>query len=259
MVGVPPPNEALVLFGVRPCDARAFLCLDKVFLDPQCIDPYYAARRERSLVICLACNTPCETCFCTSVGGSPDSREGADVLVRDRGEILHFESVTDEGDAFLATYADLFDSDVQPVEVSEAPEGAEEAKPCVDTTGIDGKMNALFDSPLWEATAERCLSCGACTFLCPTCQCFAIHDQGDGDGAERIRTHDSCQFALFTREASGHNPRGSTGSRLRQRMLHKFCYTVERYGVLSCVGCGRCVRVCPVNIDVRETVAEVAR
>ena len=109
------------------------------------------------------------------------------------------------------------------------------------------------------ATRERCLACGACSFLCPTCHCFDIQDEVTAEGGVRFRCWDTCQFGEFTRMGAGHNPRPTQKERVRQRVSHKFKYLVEEFGRLGCTGCGRCVEACPVNIDIRSVLARRSR
>jgi formate hydrogenlyase subunit 6/NADH:ubiquinone oxidoreductase subunit I len=115
-------------------------------------------------------------------------------------------------------------------------------------------MDKGFEDPIWNRLTESCIGCGACTYLCPTCHCFDIADEQHHYQGRRIRTWDSCQYPQFTRHASGHNPRPARKHRLRQRFMHKFSYTVEKSGDIYCVGCGRCVVHCPVNLDIREVI-----
>ena len=123
---------------------------------------------------------------------------------------------------------------------------------------ITEKLRGMFEHPLWEDIHQRCLGCGVCTYLCPTCYCFDIQDIPSGHGqGTRIRSWDSCMFSSFTLQASGHNPRSSLKQRLRQRIMHKFNYFVENYGVLGCVGCGRCIKNCPAGIDIREIIQHI--
>jgi sulfhydrogenase subunit beta (sulfur reductase) len=257
LVGVPMPDEKAVVFGVRPCDALSLLCLDKVFLDEKFVDPYYGSRRENTLVISLACKDPAETCFCTSVGGSPAGKDGADILANDVGEELLFEAVTEKGEAFMQEHASLF-AKAGAAETKAAKQqtaAAENKMAAVNMSGIAEKLRKLYDSPMWETSARKCLGCGVCTFLCPTCHCFAIYDEKE----RRVRCHDACMYTAFTLEASGHNPRGTKGQRRRQRVMHKFRYTVENFDTIFCVGCGRCIINCPVNMDIRETIATVQK
>ena len=256
-----PATGKVVLFGLRPCDALSLLYLDKVFLDEDPVDPYYRSRREHSLVISLACSAPARTCFCTSVGASPSGKEGADVLAFDLGETLLFEGVTEKGEAFLGAHSGLFENPTEEEIAARDAQaaGAEKKVPVVDTADIAEKLPGLFESPLWDEAAQRCLSCGVCAFSCPTCHCFGLYDEKVGPVGRRVRAQGTCMFPLFTAEASGHNPRTHAGQRMRQRIMHKFRYTAENFGEIFCVGCGRCITNCPVNMDIRETVAEVSQ
>ncbi len=127
----------------------------------------------------------------------------------------------------------------------------------IDATALAGKLSDIFDSDIWDRWHDRCLGCGTCTYLCPTCHCFDIAEEATNNIGQRVRNWDSCMFDLFTLHASGHNPRDLQRQRLRQRVMHKFSYTVDRYNQPFCVGCGRCVNRCPVNIDIREILGEL--
>ena len=258
---VPMPEGKTVLFGLRPCDALALVHLDKVFLDEQYVDPYYGARRENTVVISLACAEPAETCFCTSVGGSPAGTDGADAIAFDLGDSVLFESATKEGAEFVKRHKNLLKKPkADQVKAAEKmAKAAEKRVPSVDVADIAGKLRAVFESAAWDTIAERCLGCGVCTYSCPTCHCFGIYDEKRDTGGRRIRAQDGCMFPMFTLEASGHNPRSTTGERMRQRIMHKFRYTVENFGAIFCVGCGRCIIKCPVNMDVREVLSEATR
>jgi ferredoxin len=131
---------------------------------------------------------------------------------------------------------------------------AEKKVPVVKTSGVKQRLDKEYESPLWEAVAERCLGCGACAYLCPTCHCFDVTDEGKDGAGKRVRTWDCCQYSQFTHHGSGHNPRPSRKERARQRIMHKFRYNVDNFHAVFCVGCGRCIEYCPVNVDVRETL-----
>ena len=245
-----------VLFGVRPCDAQSLAYLDKVFGGDPVADPYYAARRNNTLVISLACARPSDVCFCTSTGGSPAGRVGADIIAFDLDTSMLFESVSGKGEAFLKNNGDML-RDPTPAEEQAKEQQASAATAKLDT--IPAKpLKEIANAPLWDAIAETCLSCGACTYLCPTCHCFSLYDDKQAEGGRRLRLHDACMFSSFVREASGHNPRTRPGDRMRQRIMHKFSYAPENFGDLFCVGCGRCIANCPSNIDIRETLSKVS-
>jgi ferredoxin len=123
--------------------------------------------------------------------------------------------------------------------------------------GTEEKLNTMIDSPLWEELSNPCLTCAACTYLCPTCYCFDIQDVAKEDRGKRVRVWDSCMFRIYTLEASGHNPRPDKSRRMRQRVMHKFNYYPFLHKEYGCVGCGRCIKYCPVNIDIRETIRKV--
>jgi len=248
----------IFLFGVRPCDARAFVALDKVFLDGELTDPYYASLRGKSTVITLACTRATSSCFCTSVGGGPGDGTGADVRAVNLETELLLTAQTSRGEELLSFAADLL-AEPTPAAVEESVERIR----CVEdqitpfkTDDIARRLRGAYDSPFWEAAGTKCLGCGACSFLCPTCYCFDITDEIRNGVGRRIRTWDSCAYPLFTLHGSGHNPRPTPKERWRQRIMHKFRYAVENYDTPFCVGCGRCIRNCPVSMDLRTALKE---
>jgi len=262
---VKPQAPQCAVFGVRPCDGRGTVRMDRVFTD-HVADPYYNARRKNVAYVGLACNvTPAPTCFCKSVGGSPVSSEGLDILLTDLGDKYFAQAVTKTGEALMAAADKLFakvsPADKKSVDKAHADALAQPQRAVKDAAGAPAKLKAAFDSPLWEEMARACIGCGICTFLCPTCHCFDINDEVTGSTplkGNRVRTWDNCQFPDFTMHSSGHNPRENTGARLRQRVSHKFRYFHENFGMLQCTGCGRCVSECPVGIDIVAVVNKVA-
>jgi len=139
-----------------------------------------------------------------------------------------------------------------------ALEAGKAMKFSIDLGSIKSRLDKGFESDTWDELAIPCVNCGVCTFVCPTCHCFDVTDEEHKGKGARLRTWDSCQFALFTRHSSGHNPRPTGKDRLRQRTLHKFRYFPETHKQMLCVGCGRCIVECPAGIDLRETLTALA-
>ena len=259
-----PAAPRRAVFGVRPCDGRGAVRMDKVFSD-HVEDPYYQARRKNVAYVGLACNKPVShNCFCLSVGGSPVSSDGLDVLLTDLGDRYFVTAVTETGKALMSAAASVFaepaDADRRQMKGVHAEALAQPQRAVNNPDAVPAKLKASFKSPLWEELARACIGCGICTFLCPTCHCFDINDEVTGSSplkGNRVRTWDNCQFPDFTMHTSGHNPRENTGARLRQRVCHKFQYFHENFGMLQCTGCGRCISECPVGIDIVSVVNKV--
>ena len=249
-----------IIAGIRPCDAFAFHLVKINFDNPQYQDPLWVQRMEATTLVGFGCNEPCASCFCTSVGSGPFSDKGLDALMYDLGDRFLLRSVTSKGKALLEKVklgGEAEDATVR--KALDLPKAAEKKIPSkVPTDQLKEKnVNELFNAPFWEKVSFPCINCGTCTYLCPTCWCFDIQDEVFGKKGDRIRNWDACMFPLFTLHGSGHNPRDKKFQRVRQRFMHKLKYYVDKYGNgVACVGCGRCVQFCPVNIDIRE-VAEL--
>jgi ferredoxin len=237
----------------------SFTLLDKVF-GGDFKDPYYLNRRANTVLVSIGCTTPRASCFCNSVGGGPFSTEGSDLLLIDIGDEYVVQIVSDKGaklldkKGFEDTGKEKLDLAAGVIKTAEASMG-----PGVKTEGLKEKLDSIFDDPVWQQLTEKCLGCGICTYLCPTCHCFDIVDETIGSGGERVRLWDSCQFPLFTLQASGANPRPTGKERFRQRMMHKFSYLLDSCDQIGCVGCGRCITECPVNLDIRQVLNSIAQ
>lgn len=248
------PKEKPVIFGVRPCDARGLQVLDALFIDTEPADPYYARRRENATLIGLACQTMGPSCFCTSVGGAPDDPTGMDILLTQVACGYALQALTEKGEALLEGLSlPAYNGQLpQPRRNEPLAMAEKEAWP------------AHFNDEYWERMSERCLSCRICAYVCPTCRCFAVRDEAlhiPGQ-FERIRCWDSCAGENYRRIAGGHRPRTEKGERLRNRVLCKFYYYPEQYGLdnsTACTGCGRCVDACPVNVDITEVMMDLGR
>lgn len=252
-------EKGRVLLGVRPCDAKSNLLLDNVFAGEEYEDVYYVNKRENTIIVGLACNKPLSTCFCTLFGGGPFSKEGLDLLLIDIGDKYIVDVITEKGREILT---DKFTpAGKEEVKLTEklSREAEEKINSQVDIEKVEEKLDQMFEDPLWDALSNRCIGCGVCTYLCPTCHCFDIDDERIASTGKRVRNWDSCMFPLFTLQASGHNPRPTGRERMRQRVMHKFNYFIRNYKQAACVGCGRCIMDCPVNIDIREVLKDIVK
>jgi ferredoxin len=247
----PPEPKELIIFGMRPCEAAAYPIMDGVF-NWDYKDAFYNKRRERNLVISVACEACDEFCFCTSVGLNPQSTEGSDILLKktDKGNYTA-EAITDKGKRLIEEHKNLFtQEDVKPINFK----GPEKK---FDSAKVNSWLEKNFEHPMWDKTTLPCIGCGACTFLCPTCHCFDIVDESNLKEGTRYKNWDSCQFSMFTVHASTHNPRDTQAKRFRQRIQHKFNYYPDKFKRTLCVGCGRCIRHCPADMSLLETLIKI--
>lgn len=240
-------DKETVIFGIRPCDARGIAMLDGPYLgDPA--DSVWAQHREKTTLIGLACTRPAPQCFCSSMGSAPNDSSSVDIMLAEVNGGYAVEVVTEKGEKLL--------KGVELKETDKAP-AASSCDKNIPAQGIIEAVKKTFDNPYWSRLADRCIHCNICAYVCPTCYCFDIRDYKAKGKIERLRTWESCQSKGFTRIAGGYDPRANKGTRLRQRFCHKLLYFPEQFGPLGCVGCGRCVVSCPVNIDIREIISDI--
>jgi sulfhydrogenase subunit beta (sulfur reductase) len=246
----------MAIVGIRPCDAQAFQIVKRNFDNPEYRDTWWVQHFESSVLVGLGCNAPCPTCFCTSVGGGPFQEEYLDVILYDLGDRYLAKGITEKGDGFISKINSGSAADEKASKEAKALSAAAQGKMTAKLPSdklAEKVVTELFNAPFWEEVAFACINCGTCTFLCPTCWCFDIQDEVFGKQVDRIRNWDTCMSPLFTLEGSGHNPREKKFQRVRQRFMHKLKYYNDKFGKgVQCSGCGRCVRYCPVNIDIRQ-------
>ena len=246
-------RQRLLLFA-RPCDTRGLTILDRVFLG-QTEDQSYRRARQITTIIGLHCLKPDRHCFCTSLGGGPFDTEGMDLALTPLdGERFVARGVSEKGEKLLSSLSGNQAGTGERKRLEQLRKAAEAAIRRRIEVPDQQAMAKRFDSPYWGEVSKTCLSCGICSYLCPTCHCFDIVDEG----YLRVRCWDTCSSDTFTRMAAGQNPRKHKYTRYRQRIYHKFSYFKENFDTYSCVGCGRCTRHCPVKIDIAEIVNGMA-
>jgi sulfhydrogenase subunit beta (sulfur reductase) len=252
-----PPKQ--LLFGIHPCDARAIAIIDRVFKDAY-EDKYYLSRRQNTVLVGMTCTHPYDSCFCTSLGFGPADATDVDIMLTDIGDDFVIEEITEKGKEILAGAEGV--SEATPDDEKKAAAARESANAKVsrklDTGEIGKRLPPAFDDKeFWERIAAKCVSCGICTFLCPTCYCFDINDEmlRGGTGA-RYRNWDCCSFAVYTKMPA-ENPREEKWRRVRQKVYHKYLFYPELFTMIACTGCGRCIRQCPVNWDITQTLGSL--
>ncbi|HYL74754.1 MAG TPA: 4Fe-4S dicluster domain-containing protein [Bryobacteraceae bacterium] len=261
--GDPTPRYAFL--GVRACELAAMGIQDRVLMEDRYRDPVYAARRRNCMVIAVQCTEPAATCFCTSMGTGPRAKYFFDLALTELVDAGAHEFVVEVGTDLGAELL----SEVQSAEASEeilrrSREATGQAEQGItrrlETDGLPELLQNSFDHPQWDDVASRCLACGNCTMVCPTCFCVTVEDTSDvtGDHADRWRKWDSC-FTLGFSYIHGGSLRTSTKSRYRQWLTHKLSYWHDQFGSSGCVGCGRCMAWCPVGIDLTKEVPAFAQ
>jgi sulfhydrogenase subunit beta (sulfur reductase) len=256
-----PGAKERILFAVHPCDMQGILRLDLAFGEGE-PEEGYLARRKKISVVGASCVAD-DKCFCQFLGNY-DSKKGFDVFLTkvDGGYLV--EALTGKGSKLLEGFGKL--QDASPADVEKAKGlHADRAKVRKDLgckpEDLPKLSAAATKDPFWKETGDRCLSCGTCCMVCPTCYCFEVDDRLalDMNKGSRVRTWDSCQVQAFATVAGGENFREKREDRVQHRFGHKFEYFPGKYGVTLCVGCGRCSRSCVAHIQPDEEIAEVAK
>lgn len=248
------PQRAVI--GIRPYDAKAFEILKLNFINDEYVDPYWKDAYDATTFIGLADNHPGPYDFSTSVDCGPFSEQGLDIILADMDDHYLAKVLTDKGENFSKAcgFSEQTESKEGQILLDVLRKEAESRiKASIETDQLNDKdLLDLYEAPFWDDISFPCINCGTCTFVCPTCWCFDIQDEVKNKKSSRFRNWDTCMSSLFTHHASGHNPRGKKVQRVRQRFMHKLKYFLEKYDSgIMCVGCGRCVKSCPVNIDIR--------
>lgn len=253
---VPEPTSRAFL-GVRSCDLHAAGVQDRTFLDGPYEEPRYRARRDGALIVAVSCTEPGDLCFCASMKTGPRVTGGADLVLTEREDGFLVEAGSDEGRQILDALDTEEATDADEAWLDDAMREAEgKMGRSMDTDRLPSLLFGRLDHPRWLEVADRCLACGNCTSVCPTCFCSTAEDPSDlsGEEAEHVRLWDSC-FTHDHAAIHGGSFRPTVKDRYRQWLTHKVGSWVSQFGTSGCVGCGRCIAWCPVGIDLTEEIA----
>jgi len=257
------PN--VVIAGARGCDLAAMQLVDKVQVEGEFTDPFYAMRRDRMLVIGADCSECGETCFCTLLGAKPWPEKGHDIAVsKVQGGCL-VEAGTERGEKAIKENKELF-AEAREAQITMRDEIRakvvkdldEKNKAYPRADGMTEIIRGALNDEIWDAISSRCVECGACTNICPTCYCFLLYDQKtDRSHFQRIFAWDSCQVTGYARMAGMLNPRPRLSDRVKHRFYHKYDYLPLSHGAIYCTGCGRCIDTCSASIDMRDSFRRI--
>ena len=264
------PDQPIAAIGVRSCDLHALRIQDRVFMGGEYVDEAYRARREGIFLLAVNCRRAVDTCFCHSMGTGPAVSEGADLVLTEFDDYFVVRVDSDRGrDALASTPSrrctdsevEAFQAKPKKLEKSMRDESAAEGgrpRRHLEIEGLHDLLMSNLTHAQWDSVAERCIACGNCTMVCPTCFCSTVDEVTDltGDQVQRERRWDSCFTAEHSRMHSG-VVRSSTASRYRQWLTHKLATWSDQFDEIGCVGCGRCITWCPVGIDLTQEVAAI--
>ena len=261
---LPEEIKPFAVFGLKDCDLRSLECLDKVFLEEDFEDQFYIARREKMFVISSDCFEPGESCFCNVLDGKPYSDSGFDLNISRVTNGFIIEIGSQKGKEFVEKHSELF-TELSSDAIAERDKIRAKTLQQLEQNNAELKfdkpirdiMNETYDSDVYDAEAETCVECQACTRVCPTCHCFYLYDTKQKDYFAKMKMWDSCMRMAYAEVAGGANPRKVLGDRLKHRLMHKFVYFLDRYGLQMCIGCGRCVDAEAGNVDIRNVLKKL--
>jgi len=247
-----------VIFGARPCDLEALRVLNTVYTTGKYKDTFFKKHLDANLVIGIGCRNQKPGCFCTEMGIDPEFSDFCDIMLVESGEDYSIVHLSDKGIEAIDKTGGQCRCLIENKTPTQSPCLKTQAQsPCL-TLGSEREDSDYFDIIDWEKITKACKGCGICTYICPTCYCFDFKDTLEKGTAKRYKCWDSCMYPKFTLHASGHNPRDKRYERYRQRVLHKYKYVPDNFdGTVACTGCGRCIRSCPVGINIKNIVTQI--
>jgi ferredoxin len=265
----PEPTEdadikPFAVYGLKDCDLRAIQILDKVFAEEEFCDPSYLERRKKMLIISSDCSNPAESCFCQMMDGDVFPQAGYDLNISKIKDGYIIQSGSDKGLMVLRENESLF-ADVPHAALTERDENRKQAQKQLEHILADYQFNMPIrqimdegcESAIFDNEAKGCVECQACTRICPTCHCFYLYDEKQSDYYQKMKIWDSCVRLDYATVAGGENPRRLLTNRTLHRLMHKFVFFLDRYGVQMCVGCGRCIDACAGETNIRDVLKKL--
>jgi sulfhydrogenase subunit beta (sulfur reductase) len=260
----PEQIKPFAVFGLKECDLHSIEILDKVFIEDEFVDPLYTSKRRNMFIISSDCMDPGESCFCSIFGAQGHAANGFDLNVAKIKDGFIIEAGSKKGKDFLSENTTLF-ADAPKAAIDERDENRKKTNEQLEKNNADLKFDSTIkdivqgsdDTEIFDKMAETCIECQACTRVCPTCHCFYLYDTSKKDYFAKMKMWDSCMRTAYAAVAGGENPRKILGDRMHHRMLHKFVYFLERYGLDMCVGCGRCIDADAGGMDIRNLLKQL--
>jgi len=252
----------IILIGAPACDIEGLKLLDAIYIDEKYTDETYLSRRQNAIIIGAPCHKTDENCHCTTCSVNPWPGDGCDISMSFTGEDIILTPMSEKGTGFmneinsLVNVGQLEAGDIDKITRLQEASAARLADKNNGLPGSEetGKLVNAAERSFWKEHSSKCVSCGACAAICPTCTCFLLIDR---PGFEKIKQQDTCQYPAFERVAGGEDPLRELSIRFHNRYMCKFVWKPERFGVLACTGCGRCIDACIAGISKNEVITEM--
>ncbi len=249
-----------IIVGAPNCDIEALMLLDEIYLDKTFTDPFYMERRSTTILISSDCFSINDHCHCLSYGKKPYSAENADMAIAANGNDIFLRVITSKGEKLASQLSHTHPvTDIDRISFIEQMHRSVEESLATRNTGLPdykttGELIQKAGNGIWAKYASKCVSCGACTTICPTCSCFLLIDKPD---FEKVKQMDACQYPGFERVAGGEDPLYDLPRRFKNRYMCKYVWKPQKFSSVACTGCGRCIEACIGKINKNELFMEL--